>query len=241
MKISLKPLSKNRGPPLTAIRNQAEDERSARLDGPFFFVLALLFLDYGRPQAFFPFIKVLHPGWFIQSALFFYLVSRRLIDFRFAQTKYFVLLLLLMVIHGPIAVNNYWALQYFWITLLYFIAFLSVANFVNSYAKLIRFLDFWIIINMVGAFAGILHGGRVPGSSFMGDENDFALVMAMAIPFAYFMFLQADHFKKRLQYLCAAGVFLAANVASLSRGGFIALAAVCIFCWLKSPKKMLST
>jgi hypothetical protein len=218
-----------------------EKARSARFDLPFYLVLTFLLIDYGRPQTFFPIIEALHPGWFIQSALFFCLISRGVLNLNFVQTKYFVFLLLIMVIHVPIAVNNYWAFHILRGMFLYFIVYLSIANFVDSYPKVERFIDSWIIINLVCAIVGTINGGKVPGSSFMGDENDFALVMNMAISFAYFMFLQADSFKKKLLYLSAVGVFLAANVASLSRGGFIGLVAVGLFCWLKSPKKILST
>ncbi|MGH8579635.1 MAG: O-antigen ligase family protein [Gammaproteobacteria bacterium] len=146
-----------------------------------------------------------------------------------------------MAIHVPIAVNNYWAFQTLRNTLLYFIVYLSVANFVDSYSKLEKFIDTWININVVCGIIGILNGGKVPYSAFMGDENDFALVMNMAIPFSYFMFLNADRFKEKLWYLCAAGVFVAATIASLSRGGFIGLVTVGLVCWLHSPKKVLSS
>ncbi|MCI0563979.1 MAG: hypothetical protein MN733_36350, partial [Nitrososphaera sp.] len=129
-----------------------------------------------------PIIEALHPGWLIHAALSFYLISRRAVDLRFTQTKCFVFLLLIMVVHVPLAVNNYWALQGLKGMFLYFIVFLSIASFVNSYSKLIRFIDIWIIVNLFCAGVGILNDGKVPNSAFMGDENDFALVMNMAMP-----------------------------------------------------------
>ncbi|RKX92315.1 MAG: hypothetical protein DRP84_10240 [Spirochaetes bacterium] len=81
----------------------------------------------------------------------------------------------------------------------------------------------------------------MPNSGFMGDENDFALVMNMAIPFAYFMFLETSSTKKKILYLSACCIFIAANVASLSRGGFVGLVPVILYCWYKTPKKFLST
>lgn len=228
-------------PIATSIRRPPEGGGPARFDGPFYLVLLFLLLDYGRPQTFFPFIEALHPGWFIQSALFVFLVSRGMLNFNYIQTKCFALLLLTMAIHVPIAVNNYWAFHTLRSMLLYFIVYLSIANFVDSYPKVERFIDSWIIINLICAIVGIINGGKVPYSSFMGDENDFALVMNIAIPFAYFMYLQADSRVKKLLYLGAVGVFVVATVSSLSRGGFIGLVAVGLFCWLKSPRKILST
>lgn len=225
----------------TSISVPVEDTGSDRFDYPFYLVLIYLILDYGRPQSFFPFIEALHLGWFVQFALFCCLISRRALNLSYVQTKCLALLLVIMAIHVPIAANNYWAFQVLRAMLLYFIVYLSIANFVDSYPKVERFIDSWIIINLVCAIVGIMNGGKVPNSAFMGDENDFALVMNMTTPFAFFMWLHADHFKRKLLYFCAAGVFVAAAVASLSRGGFIGLVAVGLFCWLNSPKKVLSS
>lgn len=233
---------RNRFTPIsTSISVPVEGSGSDRFDYPFYLVLIYLVLDYGRPQDFFPFIKALHPGWFVQAALFFCLISRGALNLSYVQTKCLALLLLMMAIHVPIAVNNFWALQMFIAMLLYCIVYLSIANFVDSCRKIERFIDSWIIINLVGAIVGIMNGGKVPNSAFMGDENDFALAMNMTTAFAFFMWLHTDRFKKKLFYLCAAGVFVAAAVASLSRGAFIGLIAVGLFCWLNSPKKVLSS
>ena len=211
-------------------------------DLPFYLILIHLFFDYGRPQSFFPIIGALHPGWVIHPLLFLCLLFKnKLFNLKNIQTKCFLGLLLLMMLHGPIAVNNYWAYQIWRGTMLYFIVYLSIVNFVDSFEKIEKYIDIWIIINVFCAFVGLKHGGRVPNSGFMGDENDFALVMNMAIPFAYFMFLETSSTKKKLLYLTACCIFIAANVASLSRGGFVGLVPVILYCWYKTPKKFLST
>jgi len=145
------------------------------------------------------------------------------------------------MLHGPIAVNNYWAYKIWRGTILHFIVYLSIVNFVDSFEKIEKYINIWIIINLFCAFVGLKHGGRVPNSGFMGDENDFALVMNMAIPFAYFMFLETSSTRKKILYLSACCIFIAANVASLSRGGFVGLVPVILYCWYKTPKKFLST
>jgi len=211
-------------------------------DLPFYLILIHLFFDYGRPQSFFPIIGALHPGYILHTLLFLCLFLKgKLLNFKNIQTKCFLGLLLLMTLHGPIAVNNYYAYLIWRGTLLYFIVYLSIVNFVDSFEKIEKYIDIWIIINLFCAFVGLKHGGRVPNSGFMGDENDFALVMNMAIPFAYFMFLETSSTKKKILYLSACCIFIAANVASLSRGGFVGLVPVILYCWYKTPKKFLST
>jgi len=209
---------------------------------PFYLLLIYLFFDYGRPQSFFPFIGALHPGYILHTFLFFCLfLKNKLLNFKNIQTKCFLGLLLLMTLHGPIAVNNYWAYKIWRGTMLYFIVYLSIVNFVDSFEKIEKYIDIWIIINLFCAFVGLKHGGKVPNSGFMGDENDFALVMNMAIPFAYFMFLETNSTRKKILYLSACCIFIAANVASFSRGGFVGLVPVILYCWYKTPKKILST
>jgi len=209
---------------------------------PFYLLLIYLFFDYGRPQSFFPFIGALHPGWVIHPLLFLcLLLKNKLFNLKNIQTKCFLGLILLMMLHGPIAVNNYWAYKIWRGTMLYFIVYLSIVNFVDSFEKIEKYIDIWIIINVFCAFVGLKHGGRVPNSGFMGDENDFALVMNMAIPFAYFMFLETDSIKKKIFYLTACGLFIGANVASFSRGGFVGLLPVAAYCWYKTPRKALAT
>ncbi len=63
----------------------------------------------------------------------------------------------------------------------------------------------------------------------------------MAIPFAYFLFLAADSFSKKILYLFPVGLFITAVVSSLSRGGFVGLIPVIAYCWYKTPRKVLGT
>jgi len=223
-------------------RDMRVKAKKGLFDLPFYLILIHLFFDYGRPQSFFPIIGALHPGYILHTLLFLCLFLKgKLLNFKNIQTKCFLGIILLMTLHGPIAVNNYYAYLIWRGTLLYFIVYLSIVNFVDSFPKIEKYIDIWITINVFCAFVGIKHGGKVPNSGFMGDENDFALVMNMAIPFAYFMFLETNSTKKKILYLSACCIFIAANVASLSRGGFVGLVPVILYCWYKTPKKVLST
>ena len=208
---------------------------------PFFLLIIYLFFEYGRPQDFFPFLAPLHIPKITIATLALLLFTTKKINLKNPQTKCFLAMIALMVFHVPIAANNYWA---FWMTygqVAYFIVYLSIIAFVNDFKKLNLYIDLWILINLFCAFVGVKNGGRVPGSAFMGDENDFALVMNMVIPLAYFMFLETDSIKKKIFYLTACGLFIGANVASFSRGGFVGLLPVAAYCWYKTPRKALAT
>jgi len=210
---------------------------------PFYAVLGLLFIEYGRPQELFSVIKVIHPGLILNTLLIFLLFRYgKKFYLSIPQSKLFIGLIILMSIHGPIATNNYWAFIVWKNTILYFIVFLGIINFVDSYSKIYRYIDTWIVINLFGALLGIINKGVIPNSAFMGDENDFSLVMNMAVPFSYFMFLEETRsIVKKIFYLISTAIFVIATVISLSRGGFIGLLAVFIYCWVKTPRKVLST
>ena len=119
------------------------------------------------------------------------------ISLKAPQTKCFLGLVILMIFHVPIAENNYWAFWVFYGQISFFIIYLSVITFINDFRKLSMYIDLFILINIFCALMGLKNGGKIPGSAFMGDENDFALVMNMAIPFAYFMFMESDSKKKK--------------------------------------------
>ena len=86
------------------------------------------------------------------------------------------------------------------------------------------------------AVMGITKGGKGIGG-WMGDENDFCMVMNMAVPFGYFLLFSATSVAQKMRYLGFLGSFILAAMASLSRGGFFGLASVGIYCWYRSPKK----
>lgn len=211
---------------------------------PFYLLLILLFFEYVRPQSYLPTLSMIRPALFVYVLLFISLLFRgKALRIQNTQTKYYFGLVLLMTIHIPIAVNNYWAFEIWKTTCLYFILYLGIVNFVDSLEKLKKLINFGIISIVFCAVIGISKGGRIPYSyaSFLGDENDFALVMNMFIPFAYFMFLETTSKWKKALYLGAISSFVAANIISLSRGGFVGLVAAALYCWLRSPKKILTS
>jgi len=208
----------------------------------FVLILLYLFLEYGRPQTYIPPLRMIRPGLLVIVLMIIALVREfqlsRVINL---HTKLLIILILIMSIHVPIASNNFHAFQQWRGAVILFIIYLSILTFVNSYQKMATYIDTWISINVFGALIGIQNGGRIYNAYFMSDENDFALVMNMAIPFAYFMFMGTDSKWKKILYLICIGIFVVGSVISLSRGGFIGLAAVLFYCWLKTPRKILST
>lgn len=216
------------------------DKRSY-YDRPFYLVLLFILFDYARPQNLISDVGFLKIGLIIQLLLLFSLILRsNVITLRNIETKYFIALILLMTIHVPIATNNYWAFQIWKVVVLYFIVYLSIISFVDSHSKIEKLIQIWISVILFCAVYGLLHGGKIPGSTFLGDENDFALVMDMSLPLAFFMALKSDSMRIRLFYISAICIFVFACIISFSRGGFIGLVVATIYCWYNTQRRMLA-
>jgi len=150
-----------------------------------------------------------------------------------------LIFLLLLVVHVPFAVNNYKALIAAKDFLVIFIPCISIILFVDTFDRLQLFMRCWIFLMIYTALKGI-SGIGLAGSSFLGDENDFALIMNMMLPFSICFFLYETKLKARLVYLIGSFLAIAGIIISSSRGGFVGLVAVFFVLWLASPRKLLS-
>ena len=157
------------------------------------------------------------------------------------QSSLLMAFLVVMAVGLPLAPNTFSA---FW-------AFYSMATILvcvclpmPSLITSVRLVRLWIytfvaVAVYVGTWA-IFHGGYGPSGAAGGqDENYVAAMMGMAVSFAYFSIFAA---KTRLRKIVLGGtvlVFLAAVAAEqdVSRGGFLGLCAVFLYCLARSPKK----
>ncbi len=209
-----------------ASRVQQPTKRSAAPRLGFALVMIFMVLDYGRPQDRFPLLGMLHLSMLVSAILLVVLFSNNeRIPWYEIKIRLFGVLLIFMAIWGPFATNNYWALQTFnamLVTMIFVVAFLT---FVDTRERLRAFTILWIATTVFQGLWGITHKGRGTGS-FIGDENDFALVMNMMIPLA--LFVSRDVRKPFQKAACfgAIGIYVAGVVASASRGGFVGLVAV---------------
>lgn len=106
----------------------------------------------------------------------------------------------------------------------------------------------WVLVGSIGYYGvkggvfTIRSGGteRVwgPEETFIGDNNSLALALIITIPLMYYLQQQTD--KRWLRHGLSAAMLLSALAAlgSYSRGGLLAIAAMGLFMWLKSGRKM---
>jgi len=197
-------------------------------------LLFYVYLEHGRPMTLLssrlPMIisLILFMGWVLSP--------RRKWN---GQIVWFIIFLLIMAFGVTFAENTYyafWATYVMLVTMLFFC--IPVIQFVDSFRKMRILIDTIIVVfAYVGVYAILNQGFGPGGSASAQDENYVATVMAMGFPLAFFSVFGERNKCKKALYVGTLAVYVVATVVSLSRGGFIAVAVVLLYCVLKTPKK----
>jgi probable O-glycosylation ligase (exosortase A-associated) len=162
------------------------------------------------------------------------LANQRVVPWLQRQFLPIALILAYMALWVPFARNNYFAYAVFKSTLQTWLFAIAFASFVNTTARLSRAMQIWVLIMAFQALWGITHGGHGNGN-FAYDENEFALLMNVAIPFAVFGARAQKSQLWKWLFRCVAALCVCGVVASNSRGGLVGLVAVTAFAVLTSP------
>lgn len=207
----------------------------------FFLLCCYLLFEYGRPQNLIPGLALLHLPLLMQFVIVARLIINHSISFADRQVKLLTAMVLLMGVHVPLATNNFWAFWMTYTTAMYFIAGMGILFLTQNLDELLRVIRFWTLTFIVLAFVGFVNHGTVPGTPFLGDENDFSLAMNFAFPFIVFHMILSKSQRTKILYLCATGLALLASTRAMSRGGFVGFIPVAFYCWLRLPKKIVAT
>jgi O-antigen ligase len=209
---------------------------------PFYLICALMIFRYAKPE-------FLIPG--LSSVFIVRQVPNLLVGFLFLiwllegekklsniQTKYFLALVILLGVSGALARNPGYGLSVFKSYIISLMLYVSLITFIDNYKKLSIVISIFIFCNILIGFLGINDGGLVRSVPALADENDFSLLMNILIPFAYFRAIENKNKKKKIFYYGLMFLFVSAVVVSFSRGGFVGLVAVLLYCFIKSTKKL---
>lgn len=102
---------------------------------------------------------------------------------------------------------------------------LPLLAFVRTVDRLKWFLRLFVLSNTFIALWALTHGGTGPGG-FISDENDCALVLNVAMPFAIVLAnWPGDARAKRLFWLGCGALLLLGSISTMSRGGFLGIVA----------------
>ena len=215
---------------------------------PFYLIIIYLFLEYGRPQMLVPFLRFFHLPLITIVLLTLSLFFTGKLNLKDNQTIVFMLILFEMVIHGPIAVNNYWAFQVFYSMVATYFAYLAIINIIDTEYKYNKLIKFWLLIfiflAIFGYFNANLHIAKryrtgIGVGGFLGDANDFSMALNMILPFALFGIFTAKKKIEKAYFIILIFLFVFVIIITESRGGFIGLASVLLYSWIRSNKKLI--
>jgi putative inorganic carbon (HCO3(-)) transporter len=110
------------------------------------------------------------------------------------------------------------------------------------------YLFIWILVislgfyGVKGGFFTISSGGQFrvwgPASTFIEGNNEVALALVMVIPLMHYLQLLVHNKWVRHAFTLAMLLCALASLGSYSRGALLAIAAMSVFLWLKSTKKV---
>lgn len=211
--------------------------REERLGAPLILVLIYILLEYGRPYSLIP-IGPLRPALWVSLALALFWVKTPNKGLRDPIIIGIGIFILIMAKGIPFAWNNYWAYKMTEILVIYlFTILLPITRFVDNHRRLKVYITTWIGIHIFTAVLAIQKGGKGVGG-ILSDENDFALAINIALPYAFFMFQEARSKFKKAFFAAALFIYTLACMFTFSRGGFLGLVSVVAFCLMSSPNKI---
>jgi hypothetical protein len=203
--------------------------------GVFLIGIYLLF-DFGAIQGVFGFVNTLHLPFVLATfSLLYALVLiltgafkiRSLTSFSFFFLYTFLLVYIQISTINPSELRGA-STQY----LQYWANYIILVACIKKPSQYIWVLDFFIIAVMHAAVRSIRTKGIIWDSLWLADENTVGLLMAYAIPFAFFLFMYYKSGLRKAWYVLGLVCMVAANVVAMSRGGTMAMAIGGLFCWL---------
>ncbi len=208
-------------------------------DTPFCLLIGLLFLGTLKPERLVPGLGFLlrFPTYLLLILFALWLVTPKK-TLGNAQTRYYLSFATLSLAGPLLARNPYLAYLGAKVHLLGVMFYLTKVTFLNTFEKIELYVKLSLVLAGIVAAVAIIQGGKVTAFPMLEDENDFALFMNVMIPFAFFLGQAATHQRKKLFYYGLLFLFLNAHVLSFSRGGFVGLIPVLVYCWHSAKTKM---
>lgn len=115
-----------------------------------------------------------------------YLVITKKVDLKSGFAKIFIVVCLFIIIYAVMGTKlpevRYGLLKLF---AYYLSAYIVCIASIKHLAQYILVIDVWLASILFSSFHGIRQGGLVWGNKWFRDENEMALLVAMALPYAF--------------------------------------------------------
>jgi len=220
----------------------------------YYLILLLgLFFEYARPGSFVPGLDALKLYSLIPGGLFiaiwFYKgpgLNAFSAVFKDPMAKWLMIylgLIALSVLHADVTTK---AFEMFTVALGYIIYFFLIARIVTTRRRL---MGVFVVLAVAHIFLIVMNPSFVldpsnryyiVGATFLGDTNDYTLSLCILMPMVLEAAIAAESKLKKILLWAAFLVFGLSIVSSQSRGAALGIAAVLVYLWLISPRKMLT-
>lgn len=212
-------------------------------------LLVFFFLEYVRPSSYLPMLNALH----LNSVIPVVTVIGSLVSSNQVQVgeilqgksaKWIMLFLALIVISGLTCDVQMYALNIFQAVIGYFLIFILLRKEAYTIDRFKGVLKTLVAVHLVVAalnpslFSGDGQRHYIESGGFLGDGNDFALSVNIAIPFCIFFLFESKSAFKKVFYVGLLAVLILSVVATQSRGGMLSLVAIGLYFWIKSSRKI---
>jgi probable O-glycosylation ligase (exosortase A-associated) len=217
-------------------KSQKKDLSSAY--GWLYILIGYYGFEYVRFQdSIFPFLAPLKIPMFLTLALAYYVISNLKLLPKGKFTTSIFILWAFILIWVPFATNNFYAFQTAKSMSMIFVTVFATVLIVDTSEKLKVFIRYFIFFLALVAIWVITHDGRGPGG-FLADENDVALAIVVAIPFAFFIGVYRKEVRSKMIYAILFILMVSAVVLTSSRGGFLGLVVVLFLILCTTKRKI---
>ncbi|MDH4188073.1 MAG: O-antigen ligase family protein, partial [Nitrospira sp.] len=216
-----------------------------------YYGLLLFFaLDYIRPGSYVPALNALHLNSIVPlSVLIGSLVSKGQVTVSEAlsgvNARWIMYFLVLIVISALTCDVKQYAIDVLERVFGYCIIFFIIKKEIYDLDRMKGVFTALVLVHLIiGGLTPELFSGDgerhyIASGGFLGDGNDFALSVNIAIPLCLFLMQSAHGVIKKVFFAGALSVLIFGVVATQSRGGILALASVGLYYWFRNERKIL--
>lgn len=211
------------------------------------FVIVLL-LEYLRPSAYIPALEVLRLNTvFPIIAIFGSMLTAGRVShhevLRQRNIQIMLFFLFLVTLSLLTAAVTEWAWNMWRVVCGYVLLTFAAIKLIDTKQRLHGVFKAMVLVHLVVAILNpqiLLNPSQrgYTGSTFLGDGNDFALSLNVAVPMCLYLVFSSQKARQRWFYGAVLIVLVLCIVATQSRGGTIALATIAAYYWSRSEKKL---
>lgn len=233
-----------------AVDTAEQDEKDTRLY--YRWLLLSLFVEYARPASFLSFLQIPFLYSSIPLALLMFSSFSKAKLRPFAEIYADPLIKWLSVYFGMVAFSvtyaivRQFAFEAFILVLGFYVYCILIARIVTTWDRLygvigmLLFSHLFLLAMNPNVVLEPETRNYILGATFLGDGNDFSLSLCMLFPLVMIVSQNVQRFWLKLLCGLSTVIVLMAIVASQSRGATLGMAAVLIFIWIKSRRKVAS-